>query len=98
MSKTTFWHKEKQSFYFLFLVLFFFSYASYAQTKNSGNNDLVTTNDCLGFFLSDATTSINPIYKPATFGSFVGFDNAINLAVGGNLIIDIFPNYLIEYQ
>ncbi|MCZ8230138.1 choice-of-anchor A family protein, partial [Flavobacterium sp.] len=52
-----------------------------------------TTNDCLGIFLSDATNPINNIYKPATFASFVGFDNAINFAVGGNLILNNGAEY-----
>uniref|UniRef100_UPI0025C0B272 choice-of-anchor A family protein n=1 Tax=Flavobacterium sp. TaxID=239 RepID=UPI0025C0B272 len=49
-----------------------------------------TTNSCLGVFLSDALSSNPPtsIYKPATFtGDFIGRDNAINFAVGGNLTI-----------
>ncbi|BFM44799.1 hypothetical protein CFS9_34400 [Flavobacterium sp. CFS9] len=49
-----------------------------------------TTNSCLGVFLSDVISSNPPtsIYKPATFtGDFIGRDNAINFAVGGNLTI-----------
>ncbi|WP_166922488.1 choice-of-anchor A family protein, partial [Flavobacterium poyangense] len=49
-----------------------------------------TTNSCLGVFLSDTFSSNPPtsIYKPATFtGNFIGRDNAINFAVGGNLTI-----------
>ncbi|WP_124020470.1 choice-of-anchor A family protein, partial [Flavobacterium tructae] len=48
------------------------------------------TNSCLGVFLSDVISSNPPtsIYKPATFtGDFIGRDNAINFAVGGNLTI-----------